>query len=100
MIVTCKLVEYPRLGTKILKENPIVLREKIKITPNQMADFNASHENMEYIEIVEEVKKTSSKTVDSEAKKQFQLHIEAYAKANPAKYELKKEALLAKLNTL
>ncbi len=58
MIVTCKLVEYPRLGNKILKENPIVLREKIKITPNQMADFNASHDNMEYIEIVEEVKKT------------------------------------------
>ena len=58
MIVTCKLVEYPRLGNKILKENPIVLREKIKITPNQMADFNGSHDNMEYIEIVEEVKKT------------------------------------------
>lgn len=58
MIVTCKLVEYPRLGNKILKENPIVLREKIKITTNQMSDFNASHDNMEYIEIVEEVKKT------------------------------------------
>lgn len=64
MIVTCKLVEYPRLGTKILKESPIVLREKIKITPNQMADFNASHENMEYIEIVEEVKKTKKSKVE------------------------------------
>lgn len=58
MIVTCKLVEYPKLGSKILKENPIVLREKIKITRNQMADFNASHETQEYVEIVEEVKKT------------------------------------------
>jgi hypothetical protein len=60
MIVTCKLVEYPKLGSKILKDNPIVLREKIKITRNQMEDFNASHETQEYIEIVEKAKKTKS----------------------------------------
>jgi hypothetical protein len=60
MIVTCKLVEYPKLGSKILKDNPIVLREKIKITRNQMEDFNASHETQEYIEIVEKAKKTKA----------------------------------------
>jgi hypothetical protein len=60
MIVTCKLVEYPKLGSKILKDNPIMLREKIKITRNQMEDFNASHETQEYIEIVEKTKKTKS----------------------------------------
>lgn len=37
---------------------------------------------------------------NSDAKIKFQNFIDAYAKANPAKYELKKEALLAKLNTL
>ena len=41
-----------------------------------------------------------TETTESDAKKQFQLFIESYAKANPAKYELKKEALLVKLNTL
>jgi hypothetical protein len=56
MIVTCKLVEYPKLVSKILKDNPIVLREKIKITRNQMEDFNASHETQEYIEIIQEEK--------------------------------------------
>lgn len=37
---------------------------------------------------------------DSPAKAAYRAHIEAYAKQNPKKYELKKEALLAKLNTL
>jgi hypothetical protein len=64
MIVTCKLVEYPKLGSKILKDNPIVLREKIKITRNQMEDFNASHETQEYIEIVEKAKEEEQPTIE------------------------------------
>ena len=45
-------------------------------------------------------KKTTKKTADSDAKKQFEAMIEAYKKQNPVKYELKKEALEAKLKTL
>jgi len=53
-------------------------------------------------EIIETIEETPVvETVQSsDAKIQFRNFIEAYAKANPAKYELKKEALLAKLNTL
>jgi hypothetical protein len=53
-------------------------------------------------EVVEtEVEETKVKTKpDSEAKAEYRKIIEAYAKSNPVKYELKKTALLAKLNTL
>jgi len=38
--------------------------------------------------------------VESEAKKKFRQIIEDYKVQNPVKYEMKKEALEAKLNTL
>lgn len=41
-----------------------------------------------------------AKVVESDAKVAFRKVIEAYKLANPAKYEVKKEALEAKLNSL
>lgn len=62
------------------------------------------------IEIVEEavvntpVEASTKPVVTFETKSRaylsFQAHIEQYAKQNPAKYNLKKETLLSKLNTL
>ena len=44
--------------------------------------------------------KKKEEITESDAKKEFRKHIEAYKIAHPEKYETKKEALEAKLETL
>ena len=47
-----------------------------------------------------ETKATATELEKSSAYLAFEAFIETYKKQNPAKYEIKKEELLAKLNTL
>ena len=52
------------------------------------------------VEVTETPVQTVVEAPESEAKQAYRAMMEAYAKQNPAKYELKREAMEAKLNTL
>lgn len=54
-------------------------------------------EEVEAVAVVSEVVEV---VTESETKKNFRAHIAAYAKANPTKYELKREELERQLNNM
>jgi hypothetical protein len=47
--VVCQLVEYSRIGTRIDKNNPRVLRNRVVITEAQMESHNADFETKQYV---------------------------------------------------